>query len=122
MESESTAELSGLPYKLCVIGKSGVGKTTLIARLKDHEFIENLTPNLGISECCFTYNNYQFAIIDTAGREEYDTLTNNFFRFNDIVLLAFDIHFPVALHIFPQSVQDYQQTHSRLVRLPLIRQ
>ena len=87
METEPAEEVSCVG---CMIGKSGAGKTTLLARLETQEFVEGIASTLGNAEKLFTYNDYTIKILDTAGQEKYDSITNNFFRQGQFAILAFD--------------------------------
>ena len=81
--------------KIVLLGEAGVGKTSLINAYFDEEFdmceITSSTPKHSYKT--LELNNYQFniCILDTMGQEKYRSLTRNFIKGSDIVILVYDI-------------------------------
>ena len=75
-------------YKIVIMGESRAGKSTLIRRLEQHAFIPNLPSNIGQDAIEVTHNGYKFTFFDTAGQEEYDSMTSPYLRRANAVLLA----------------------------------
>ena len=63
--------------KVCVVGDSSVGKSSLALRFTRDVFYENMLPTLGAGFLSKSINNkkgqqYKFQIWDTAGQERYN--------------------------------------------------
>ncbi len=81
--------------KIIIIGDSGVGKSNLLLRYSEGKFVDNYMMTIGI--------NYVFKIIaidgvkiklqiwDTAGQDKYKTITQNYYRNSQGVLIVFAI-------------------------------
>ena len=81
--------------KICLLGKSGVGKTCIIKRFKDNQFDGELATTLGGSYSVknLTINNkeVQCDLWDTAGQEKYHSITKHFYKDAYIICLVYDI-------------------------------
>ena len=86
-----------IPFKVVLIGESGVGKTSIIARYIINTFTSTLNPTAGAN---FTTKNFnikgfkqeiKFEIWDTAGQEKYRSLAKVFYKNAHICILVYDI-------------------------------
>jgi small GTP-binding protein len=81
-------------FKTVVIGKSGVGKTTLLVRFLENKFI-NQTTTVGIDvqakEVTFRNNKFKLELWDTAGQERYRTIVKNYFSLSKVACVVFDL-------------------------------
>nr|XP_056700794.1 ras-related protein Rab-44 [Euleptes europaea] len=96
--SKGTADVCPHPdhlYNLLFVGDSNVGKTTFLCGLHDDSFGSNITATIGmdyriknlfVDNKCFTLR-----LWDTAGQERYHSVTKQFFRKADGVVLMYDI-------------------------------
>lgn len=82
--------------KLILVGNSGVGKTSLLSRYIEEEF----TPNKSCTICADykiksikidTLTYAQITIWDTCGQEKYKSLTKQYFKDADGIILMFDV-------------------------------
>ena len=98
-------------YKACLVGSSGVGKTSLFRRLIDKELlfssidgspltVGTICPDMGTIQKTFDgkslkLNGEAFRIRiniwDTAGQERWMSLTKNFFREMRVAILCYDV-------------------------------
>lgn len=82
--------------KLCLLGSSGVGKTSLVLRFHKNAFEEGSQPTIGAS---FTQKDIvlddggviRYKIWDTAGQEKFRGLTPMYFRGAEVAILVYDI-------------------------------
>ena len=78
-----------------LIGESGVGKTSIIARVDKDEFIPSPVPTLCYDITSKYYrildDMYQLEIIDTAGQEQFHSVGNFLYRQTMAFLLVFDV-------------------------------
>ncbi|XP_067387765.1 ras-related protein Rab-44 [Emydura macquarii macquarii] len=82
-------------YNVLFVGDSNVGKTSFLYRLHEDSFSPNLTAtvgmdyrvkNLSVDNKCFALR-----LWDTAGQERYHSITKQFFRKADGVVLMYDV-------------------------------
>ena len=81
--------------KMIVIGDSGVGKTNLINTSIGINFLENNSATVTSSFISKQFKigdkKYNVNIWDTAGQENYRSITKLFFKGSEIVILVYDI-------------------------------
>ncbi|KAM3608793.1 uncharacterized protein V6R79_004842 [Siganus canaliculatus] len=82
-------------FKIVLVGNSSVGKTSLLRRFCDDSFHPGTSATVGIdySVKTMTVDNSQVALQmwDTAGQERYRSITKQFFRKADGVIVMYDI-------------------------------
>lgn len=84
---------------VCLLGNSGIGKSSLCNRIDKNEFHYNLASTIGVDFLTkifpIEYENNTFYIkwniYDTAGQEMYNALVSNYYRNATIFLLGFDL-------------------------------
>ena len=85
--------------KICILGKTGSGKTSLSRRLTEKENYKHCTfqePTIGAAFMTSKYNDkegkiHQFDIWDTAGQERYRSLAPMYYRNSSAALIVYDI-------------------------------
>ncbi|XP_066446602.1 EF-hand calcium-binding domain-containing protein 4B isoform X2 [Eleutherodactylus coqui] len=82
-------------FKIVVVGNSSVGKTSFLRRFCEGSFYPGTSATVGIdySVKTLTVENCQVALQlwDTAGQERYRSITKQFFRKADGVIIMYDI-------------------------------
>ncbi|XP_066480746.1 ras-related protein Rab-44 [Tiliqua scincoides] len=96
--SEGTTDVCYHPdhlYNVLFVGDSNVGKTAFLHRLHNNSFGSNMSATIGMDYRIknFFVDNKCFALQlwDTAGQERYHSVTKQFFRKADGVVLMYDI-------------------------------
>eukprot|EP01117_Protostelium_nocturnum_P015792 TRINITY_DN6152_c0_g1_i4.p1 TRINITY_DN6152_c0_g1~~TRINITY_DN6152_c0_g1_i4.p1 ORF type:complete len:145 (-),score=40.84 TRINITY_DN6152_c0_g1_i4:79-513(-) len=78
MTNKKTEEEGGLDSKIVLLGDSGVGKTSLVQRYVQQNFIENQQPTIGASFLSKTIfleeRRIKLRLWDTAGQEKFRSL------------------------------------------------
>ena len=81
--------------KAILVGMSGTGKTNIISVLTGHEFKSNdfsTTTSSFVDKFMEVKNKkYRVEIWDTAGQEQFRSLTNIFIKDSKIVIIVYDI-------------------------------
>ena len=96
-DSDIEVNITTYPLKICFVGNSNVGKTSIILRfVKDKFDAEKITTTLtGAYENkklkIDTFTELNMQIWDTAGQERFRSLTSGFLRGSDGVFLVFDL-------------------------------
>lgn len=82
-------------YKVVIVGKSSVGKSSIMLKFTDDRFTENYLTTIGVD---FKFRSFKLKeepfklqIWDTAGQEKYQTITKTFYKGADAVIVVFDI-------------------------------
>ena len=82
-------------FKILFLGGIGVGKTSIINRYVKNIFINDQTPTIGIDykSKIVIYNSkkIKLKIFDTSGQERFHTLTKNYYRGADGIIMVFDL-------------------------------
>ncbi|XP_019337722.1 EF-hand calcium-binding domain-containing protein 4B isoform X2 [Alligator mississippiensis] len=82
-------------FKIVFVGNSSVGKTSFLRRFCEDRFFPGTSATVGIDYCVktITVDNSQVALQlwDTAGQERYRSITKQFFRKADGVVVMYDI-------------------------------
>jgi small GTP-binding protein len=90
-----------LKCKCLLLGDSGVGKSSLMAKYVDNSFYNHFISTIGVDFKFkkFTVNdkNINLLIWDTAGQERFKSLTTNYYHDAYAVIICFDI---TDLHTF----------------------
>ena len=97
MEDEDEYE-NAQSCKVVLLGESGVGKTSIISRFINNVFGENISSTTGASYAgkTMTFDEFEgkaikFEIWDTAGQEQYRSLTKIFYKDAAAAILVYDI-------------------------------
>ncbi|XDV24831.1 hypothetical protein PO909_028875, partial [Leuciscus waleckii] len=82
-------------FKVILVGNSSVGKTALLRRFCDGQFHSATSATVGIDYSVRTLNlgdgHVALQLWDTAGQERYRSITKQFFRKADGVVVIYDI-------------------------------
>jgi small GTP-binding protein len=82
--------------KILLIGDAGVGKTSFCKKLMYDDFNGNYDTTIGIDFFIkyIEYNSkiFKLQIWDTAGQEQFQSLTHSYYRNTDIALIMFDLN------------------------------
>jgi small GTP-binding protein len=81
-------------FKAIVIGKSGVGKSTILIRFLEDKFIRtSATIGIDVQTKDVNYHGIKFRLElwDTAGQERYRTIVKNYFSLSKVACVVFDL-------------------------------
>ena len=94
---------SPIDYKVVLIGNTAVGKTSLFKKITTGEFSEKNISTIGMDkktldlEIEVNENNQivkkevNISLVDTAGEERFRSITKNYFKESDGILLLYDV-------------------------------
>mmetsp|Transcript_80083 Transcript_80083/g.141785 ORF Transcript_80083/g.141785 Transcript_80083/m.141785 type:complete len:205 (-) Transcript_80083:58-672(-) len=81
-------------FKICIIGQSGVGKTSILKRFIDDEFEDRQMSTIGVDFKVKYFDiggkKVKLAFWDTAGQERFKTLTSSYYRGAHGIILVYD--------------------------------
>ena len=82
-------------YKLLLIGDSGVGKSCLLMRFSDNNFVTSYASTIGVDFRLRNINlndqKIKLQIWDTAGQERFATISSSYYRGVDGIMVVYDI-------------------------------
>eukprot|EP00163_Fabomonas_tropica_P010453 TRINITY_DN205_c0_g1_i4.p1 TRINITY_DN205_c0_g1~~TRINITY_DN205_c0_g1_i4.p1 ORF type:complete len:208 (+),score=49.32 TRINITY_DN205_c0_g1_i4:234-857(+) len=87
--------MAELLFKLLIIGDAEVGKSSILIRFTDDEFIEKNPPTIGVDFKLkimkWQGRDVKLTIWDTAGQERFRTLTSSYYRGAQGIILVYDV-------------------------------
>ncbi|KAL0079808.1 ras family-domain-containing protein [Phycomyces blakesleeanus] len=109
-----------VPVKLVLLGESAVGKSSLVIRFVDREFVQNREPTIGAAfltqKCPLEDHTIKFEIWDTAGQERFHSLAPMYYRNAQAAIVVYDVTKAASLEKAKSWVKELQrQAHSQIV-------
>ena len=95
--------MSKVNYKFILIGNSGVGKSSIFRYLSTGEFIDGSVSSIGIDKKTLEVSievkeqnknvkkDFEISLFDTAGQEQFRSITLSYYTGTDGILLLYDI-------------------------------
>jgi small GTP-binding protein len=84
-------------FKVIIVGDSGIGKTCLGYRLTGSDYDPDHHPTVSATTWTVTVekddSSFKFDVWDTAGSEQYRSITKTYFRNSHLVLLCYSVDF-----------------------------
>ena len=81
-------------FKMVLLGDSCVGKSCVLVRFADDDFVENYSATIGVDfrfrSLKMLGRSVKLQIWDTAGQERYRTITNAYYKGAEGIVLVFD--------------------------------
>ena len=89
------SEKKAINYKIVIVGRSAVGKSSLLLRFTDDRFINDYLTTIGVDfkfrSLKLNNETYKLQIWDTAGQEKYQTITKTFYKDAHAIVLVYDL-------------------------------
>ena len=107
---------------MVLLGDSCVGKSCVLVRFADDDFIENYSATIGVDFRFRSLNlcnrKIKLQIWDTAGQERYRTITNAYYKGAEGIILVFDLFKKqtfLNLHDWLKEVEKHGKTDVEIV-------
>lgn len=82
-------------FKTIIVGDSGVGKSSILWKLVNKEFNQNMDPTIGLDYFAYRFKknniNIKLTIWDTAGQEQFDSIIKIYFKDVHLLIIVADI-------------------------------
>ena len=82
-------------FKLIMIGNSGVGKSSILYQLLDNNFVDHphtIGVDFGMMVKDYRGKKVKLQIWDTAGQENYLSITRSYYRNVNVVIMVYDVN------------------------------
>lgn len=113
-----------LQMKFIIIGESSVGKTCIVNRYTDGSFTDSFLTTVGVDFKIKTIEidgvPIKIQIWDTAGQEQFHTITKSYYRGSHGILLVFDISNKSTLTKTKMWMNSIKEAASEDVTIALI--
>ena len=126
-----------IKYKFILLGDSQVGKSSIFHKLSKNEFLEANLSTQGQDHMVINFNdlkidingkkekkNFNITLFDTAGQERYRSVTTNFIKHADGILLIYDItskitfeHIDAWLDSIQENLSDWEKSDYLIMML-----
>lgn len=97
-------------FKIVLIGESGVGKSSLILRYMDKEFVEVHMATIGVDFSIRTVSidgkRVKLQLWDTAGQERFRGLCRQFYRAAHAIIFVYDVTEPGSFGQLPEWLES----------------
>ena len=100
--------------KVVIVGDQGVGKTCILQRLIENRFSSTCQPTVGTSTQAYTVtcsngHSVTLNLWDTAGQEQYHSLTTVYFRESQAAVVVFDATKPNSVDRVIDWINKYRE-------------
>ena len=110
--------------KLVLLGESAVGKSSLVQRFVNREYVENREPTIGAAfltqKCTFQDRTIKFEIWDTAGQERFHSLAPMYYRNSQAAIVVYDITKSATLDKAKSWVKELQRQANTDIVIALV--
>lgn len=110
--------------RILLVGETGVGKTCLLCRFASDDFVESHISTIGIDFKMKTMDIdgqvVKAQIWDTAGQERFESITKQFYRRAQGILLVFDICNRHSFEAIPKWLEHVKQYCKNNIVITLI--
>ncbi|KAL3873283.1 hypothetical protein ACJMK2_036419 [Sinanodonta woodiana] len=110
--------------RLLLVGETGVGKTCLLCRFSNDEFMDSHISTIGIDfkmkTLCLDGQTVKVQIWDTAGQERFEAITKQFYRRAQGIMLVYDICNRRSFEALPKWLSYIHECCKNSVMLVLI--
>ncbi|CAD8046634.1 unnamed protein product [Paramecium primaurelia] len=77
-------------FKICLVGESASGKSSILSILKNKPFNQNISQTIGCDYWRYTQENKSFEIYDTSGLDKFKQTTINSMKGSNLIIICFD--------------------------------
>ena len=113
-----------MSFKVVLVGASGVGKTSLLFAMKYGEFAQDQTSTIGSNfeniKVKTEDKEYLIRLWDTAGQEQYESITKSYFNGANAIFLVFSLINQESFECLPRWLKHINEAapeHSPVILL-----
>ena len=134
MKKKKEKESIPIELKLILLGDSSVGKSSIFGRLSGKPFSEETIATVGLEKIVIDFDdvkidenvsqNFKITLFDTAGQERYRSITRDYFRNSQGIILLYSIadedsfkHIENWLKSIKDSLSDWKKSEYMIMLL-----
>ncbi|KAI9280644.1 ras family-domain-containing protein [Sporodiniella umbellata] len=110
--------------KLVLLGESAVGKSSLVLRFVNKEYIDSREPTIGAAfltqRCTVDDRTIKFEIWDTAGQERFHSLAPFYYRNALAAIVVYDVTKPSTMEKAKEWVNELQRQANSQILIALV--
>lgn len=95
------------------VGKSGVGKTTLLRRITSHSILES-PPTIGVDFVSCRHPNGNLQCWDTSGHPKFHKIVGMFFKDCKVIVYVYDVSDPDSLTYVEKLFRETPDKHEKI--------
>ena len=120
----TNAQNGEMTIKILLVGDSSVGKTCILLRYSENKFQEQFLSTIGldfkVKRMVIDGKPIKLQVWDTAGQEQYRTITKSFLRGADGILLVFDLTNQTSFDMVNEWMNSIKENASSTVDIFLV--
>ncbi|KAH0792444.1 Rab GTPase [Histomonas meleagridis] len=120
----NAAQNGEMTIKILLVGDSSVGKTCILLRYSENKFQEAFLSTIGldfkVKRMVIDEKPIKLQVWDTAGQEQYRTITKSFLRGADGILLVFDLTNQTSFDMVNEWMNSIKENASSTVDIFLV--
>ena len=111
-------------FKYIIIGDPSVGKSNLLMKFAHNKFTDEYQATIGVEFGAknITFNNqvYRIQIWDTAGQENFRSITRSYYKNSACALIVYDITRKISFDNLVQWIEDCKNSSPKTVFMVLV--
>ena len=122
IDNENDDEIS---FKIITLGDMSVGKTSIIKRFVYNTFDDHIKATIGMAFSSYDLTlknnkNIKLNFFDTAGQEQYKSLTKGYFKNADGVLFVFALNNKDSFENIESWMKVYEESNDSFLNIPKV--
>ena len=106
--------------KIVLIGKNGVGKTSILSRYTKDIYDEGVQYTIGVEFFTKIIDDYKLQIWDLSGMERFKSIVRSYYNYCNIAILVFDITDVKSLNRLTEWIYDIREQNNEPVSFILV--
>ena len=110
--------------QIIIIGESQVGKTSILYQYTQNKFSNQYLATVGVEyfvkEEIINNKHIRVKIWDTAGQEQYKSITKSFYKNSDGIVIVYDVHDKKSFEKVQDWVQSLNEYTDSSKKIPVI--
>ena len=111
-------------FKVLFVGDSGVGKTQIINKFVENNFLENCVSTIGvdfkIKEVEFKNKKIKLQLWDTAGQERFRAIIQNYYKSANLIAFVYAINNRNSFNSIPKWVDEVKKQTDKNTKFLLV--
>ena len=111
-------------FKAVIVGNSNVGKSSILSRLVNTEYNNQINPTIGLDYFAYRFikDNYKIKLVlwDTAGQEQFNSIIKLYFKDVNILIVVADITDSKSCNDIEKWILKVIKENNNITDLPIL--